>query len=260
MDFRVKKIIAANLVSNWSLKEMLEDIERISILTIPVEVSEYLLNKQWAKALAFFSSIMENDAYDDDKRLIALWLTERLKTKIRNEEEEKIQEILDKKEKEENEQWQKEIDARNAANESAMEIRRNTHAQWTNSTQDECNQLLLNYVLEKFPLLNKGYDRSIFSTALYSYRIDSNMDYYRLTTAARMKYDQAVAFVASETRRLFDDFQKNNIGQWVEEFKKWIKEHGLKKYTKESIKLFFKEKQLKVSVLTIDTIYVQLNE
>ena len=260
MEYKIKHILATQLINDWSLKEMLDDIDRISILTIPTDIANYIQTKQWTQALTYFSSLEEDEKYDDERRLIALWIANRLRHKIRSEEEERIQKMLEKKEQEEEEQWRKEAEERNAANENAMEIRKKTHSQWTKSTQEECNQLLFDYVWENFPLLKNGYDRSIFSSALYSYRFDSKFDYYRLSTEARTKYDQAVAYVETEIRRLFDEFQKNNIEQWIVDLKKWMMEHGLKMYTKGTIISFFKDKKLKVSELTIETIRVQVNK
>lgn len=260
MEYRIKRILATRLINDWSLKEMLDDLDRISILTIPTEIANYIQAKQWTQALTYFSSLEENNEYDDERRLIALWIANRLRGKIQSEEEERVQKMLEKEEHEEDYQWQKEVEERNAANELAMEIRNKTHSLWTQSTQEECNQLLFDYIWENFPLLKNGYDRSIFSSALYSYRIDSKFDYYRLSTGSRTKYDQAVAYVETEIRRLFDEFQKNNIEQWIVDLKKWMMEHGLKKYTKGTIISFFKDKKLKVSELTIETIRVQVNK
>lgn len=123
-------------------------------------------------------------------------------------------------------------------------------------TQDEVNSLMLDYMWQKFPSLQNGFDRKTFYAARNSYYEDMNINWYRyqLPTEVNKKLNIAEEYAKQEIITRFKKMEMEKIEDWSHEYTAWMKQRSMHKYTKASIKAFFETKQLKVSTLTIDAV------
>ena len=57
-----------------------------------------------------------------------------------------------------------------------------------------------------------------------------------------------------EINKRFSELEANSVGVWKNEFVQWMRQEGISKATKSNIRAFFKSRNIKVSVMTIDKI------
>ena len=83
-----------------------------------------------------------------------------------------------------------------------------------------------------------------------------NINWYRyqLPTEVNKKLKIAEEYAKQEIITRFQKMEMEKIEDWTHEYTVWMKQRGMYKFTKASIKTFFETKQLKVSTLTIDAV------
>ena len=115
---------------------------------------------------------------------------------------------------------------------------------------------MFDYIWEKFPQLQKGFDRKIYNSAKDSFFQDIGIYWYRyqLPDDINKKINIAIDYVQQEIINRFRKLEEENVDKWTIEYKQWMQQRGLAKYTKASIKAYFDFKELKVSALIIDVI------
>ena len=129
-------------------------------------------------------------------------------------------------------------------------------------TQDEWNNLMFNYVWEKYPQLHKGFNRQVYCQARDSFFGSIGIAYYRYQLSQKIqdKINIAEEYTKNEIDNRFKILETESIEEWTNQYKEMMNDLGISKYTKGSIKEFFKKLDLKVSTFVIDTIKRKLTE
>ena len=268
----MKTDIEAKFILIEILGLSLVELPFIENLTIPKNIIDDLYNDKVETLKVYFENIKNDDSISDDTRLIAACLRTKIKDnsvrldfldlaeddEFADEEgynyydedlSEEEKNAIKENEKESNKLWRD----RETEFHKALPILKKY-------TQEQMNEIMFNYVWQQYPKLQKGFDRNIYSKARDGFFSHIGISYYRYQLPQKVldKINIAEDYVKDEVVNRFKKMEIENIDNWIIEYKRSMNELGIKKYTKGSIKAFFKELGFKVSSIVIDTMKSKL--
>jgi hypothetical protein len=134
-------------------------------------------------------------------------------------------------------------------------IQKEAIAKYKKYSQTEIDNLLFEYVWKYYPVIQNGFDRSIFSKAKYAFTDHIGIfSTYEAPESLRLKLSNAEENAKILILNKLKQLENVKFNDWLEEYRQWLAKNGISKCTKTNIKEFFKEKQIKVSDLTIEKI------
>lgn len=240
------------------LKLAPSELSFLESIIIPINVTKDLLDNKTETLSNYLENVQNDATLQDNVRLLAACFRNRLKEnsinikfdneQLMEEDYDSYDELSDEERemrKEEDEMWQgREKEYRKAL----PKIRK--------YTQDEWNNLMFNYVWEKYPQLHKGFNRQVYCQARDSFFGSIGIAYYRYQLSQKIqdKINIAEEYTKNEIDNRFKILETESIEEWTNQYKEMMNDLGISKYTKGSIKEFFKKLDLKVSTFVIDTI------
>lgn len=242
-----------------------DELSYLDRFTISDDLAKELLNDNIDALKSYFEKLQNNQNLDDSFRLFVACLKRRItpltiawteKEDLEDDGEEDY-DYYGEKLSEEDKEFFKEREKQ--SNELWKEREKKFHkslSKLKQYTQNKMNSFMFDYIWEKFPQLQKGFDRKIYNSAKDSFFQDIGIYWYRyqLPDDINKKINIAIDYVQQEIINRFRKLEEENVDKWTIEYKQWMQQRGLAKYTKASIKAYFDFKELKVSALIIDVI------
>lgn len=266
MDINVK----IRLIEEYHLD--LVDIECVDRMKLSDEIINLIMSEDSSDVIDKYTSLKNDESQTDDTRLLAARLTRKpssielkLDKNWSDDEDDdddyygsvplnnEPPEHLSEDEKEAWSQAHEDEQASRRDDEKVFYQRLPIVKKWA---QEEFNESMFSFMWENYPTLQKGYDRSTFVKARNGYprHIGIGSRSWLVPRGVWDKIDTATEYCKEEINKRFSELEANSVGVWKNEFVQWMRQEGVSKATKSNIRAFFKSRNIKVSVMTVDRI------
>ena len=213
-----------------------EELPYLTQIDIPESIVGELLKDNIEALYNYLESLQEDEKLDESYRLFIACLKRRV-TPLRinwdiNEKDDEVENedsdnygYYNENLSDEEKQTLKEIEKQNNKMWRDREIAcHKSVAKLEKCTQDEVNYLMLDYMWQKFPSLQNGFDRKTFLLARYSYYEDISINWHRYQLPAEVNKKLGIAeeYAKQEIINRFQKMETEKIEEWAREYICWM--------------------------------------